>query len=224
MRGDMNRLIVDCGRGGGSERGALLPRRPGDDFENYPNRESMSRHRKKDYKSQCDRLSPLRKYLASQVGRKWDKVFSEICAVNDKRSLRAYHLMTHLFQDVLVAGNPRGSYDYHDFIVDRNGILQRHDWRKRQNARLAASRKPKEVTEIVLGDGWFYRKIKGLWFKIKEETKTITIPGHFATSTSRYASGVTYWVNTQEEKNTAIVQKTSCGQKDLKAIRMRLAA
>ena len=47
-------------------------------------------------KGQTDLLGPLRRYLRSNVGRPWDKVYSEIRAVADARGVRGFHLLTHV--------------------------------------------------------------------------------------------------------------------------------
>ena len=43
-----------------------------------------------------ENLSPLRRYLESQVGRPWDKVYSEIRANLDARKATGLHILQHL--------------------------------------------------------------------------------------------------------------------------------
>ena len=43
-----------------------------------------------------EHLGPLRRYLDSQVGRPWDKVFSEICAHIDRSSAVQDHVRDHV--------------------------------------------------------------------------------------------------------------------------------
>jgi hypothetical protein len=43
-----------------------------------------------------ENLAPLRRYLASQVNRPWDKVYSEICATIDARSTVKQHVLQHI--------------------------------------------------------------------------------------------------------------------------------
>lgn len=63
----------------------------------YPSRVSFSRYRHHYfYKEFSDNDNPLRRYLQKQVGRPWDAVYSEICAVADRRSLSGYHLLQHV--------------------------------------------------------------------------------------------------------------------------------
>jgi hypothetical protein len=63
----------------------------------------------RDPKSLNENLRPLARYLERQVGRPWDKVYSEVCAVIDGRSAVQRHILEHLHQYVAV----------HTRVVDR---------------------------------------------------------------------------------------------------------
>ena len=43
-----------------------------------------------------ENLAPLRRYLHAQVGRPWNKVFSEICANIDRRNTVQQHMHQHI--------------------------------------------------------------------------------------------------------------------------------
>jgi hypothetical protein len=228
MRPDMGRLIIEDGRrgDGGPKTCYDKIRRVGEDYENLPSFESTSRHRKQDSNSQGDRLNPLKRYLESQVGRPWSEVFSEICAVNDKRTIRGYHLLTHLFQDVMVDGVQRGDIGgYQDFKVGPDGVLRKHDWRKTR--RYSRPEKKKQPKVFKLGNGWEYQKLEGLWFRVHYRTDETVIPGHFTERTFSYGKKAElkyrYWINTQVRTDVVMDVKVSCGQKDLKEIRKLLA-
>jgi hypothetical protein len=45
-----------------------------------------------------DHLKPLVCFLQKRVGQPWNKVWSEICAAADARSLRGWHLRDHVCQ------------------------------------------------------------------------------------------------------------------------------
>jgi hypothetical protein len=47
-----------------------------------------------------DKLGLLKKFLMSHVGQKWDKVFSELNAVLDNRSLQGMHIIGHIWDFV----------------------------------------------------------------------------------------------------------------------------
>lgn len=44
----------------------------------------------------ADLLNPLERWLRKQVGRPWDKVWSEICSVADARSVQGRHVRQHI--------------------------------------------------------------------------------------------------------------------------------
>lgn len=226
MRSDMSRLIIEDGcRGNGGPKSCYDKiTRPGEDYENFPARESMSRHRKQDGNSQGDHLNPLKRFLESRLGQPWSKVFSEICAVNDKRTIRGYHLLTHLFQYVHVDGTRERNYAYQDFMVD-DGVLykvKQPRWRWHH-----PETKPKPVEVINLEDGWRYEKIKDIWYRIHVGAVTIRYPGKFNVkvfhagmksefTTTRYVEGKTVTEYVQDAK-------LQCGKKELKEIRERLS-
>lgn len=75
-----------------------------------------------------DRLKPIIGMLRKNVGRPWDKVWSEICKHADSRNIRGYHLRDHILDYVLLQGKER-VYPYRwsrrpDFYVDDHGILR----------------------------------------------------------------------------------------------------
>jgi hypothetical protein len=52
------------------------------------------------WKQFSDLLGPLRRYLRAQVGRPWDKVWSEITQTLDSRSLTGQHIFDHIRWEV----------------------------------------------------------------------------------------------------------------------------
>ena len=74
-----------------------------------------------DRKEFGENLNPLWRYLQKQVGRNWDKVYSEICGKMDRRSAVGGHIFEHLFDYVVVAkmvqvidGVPNSANPYRD--------------------------------------------------------------------------------------------------------------
>lgn len=55
-----------------------------------------------DSKDFTDVLGPLRGYLLKQVGRPWDKVYSELAANLDRRTMSGRHIWTHVWMDVQI--------------------------------------------------------------------------------------------------------------------------
>jgi len=95
VRSDLQHLIIDIGR---SYCGETYRFRDDDmDLERAPMRNVHGKY-------SGDRLAPLFRYLRKQVGRPWRVVHSELCRAFDKRSLRGYHLHSHI-TNVLVLDN-----------------------------------------------------------------------------------------------------------------------
>jgi hypothetical protein len=129
MRSDMFKVLVERPRYGG--HGARKGRGPRD-VEDYPSKQGMRRpyQNQSGGKSLNEHLGPLRRYLRKQVGRPWNKVYSEICA-----GLRAGHpvhdhVRAHVF-DYVAVDHPRARNNdpnrsaHKDFYVDPRTDLLR---------------------------------------------------------------------------------------------------
>jgi hypothetical protein len=91
----------------------------------YSNRKFFNEH-----------LGPLRRFLDSNVGRPWDKVYAEICKHVDRGNVVQKHILTHLFEyvavhTVLIDGQPCHGRD--NGFHARHGdplrtSLRRHQW------------------------------------------------------------------------------------------------
>src|SRR5262249_24088639 len=110
--------------------------------ENLPRHEGIKRHCQGRTKHFNEHLGPLRRFLMSNVGRPWDKVFSEISAHINVNSVVQAHIRTHLFQYVavhviLIDGVPcstegrfygqplRGTWWPLFYVCPRTGLLRR---------------------------------------------------------------------------------------------------
>ena len=99
MRSDMAKVIVERPRYGSSMRGKAKGYLRGlqrMEHEGLPAREGMKRRYNGNTKRLNEHLGPLRRYLDSQVGRPWNKVFSEICAHIDRSSAVQDHVRDHV--------------------------------------------------------------------------------------------------------------------------------
>jgi hypothetical protein len=158
MRADMGKVLVErprLGRWNGDSR-------PGKGYANQlkkyfaagnspPSREGMKR-RHTTPKSFNEHLGPLRRFLDSNVGRPWDKVYSEICRYVDRGNVVQNHILTHLFQYVvtnvvLIDGKPcrgetsarlygeplRTSNSYHQwYVCPKSGLLRKSRFVRRR--------------------------------------------------------------------------------------------
>lgn len=111
MRRDMFKIIVERPRRfppGGWTKG-----RPRRNIEDGPSREGMRRpydsyHERKELN---ENLAPLRRFLLKQVGRPWNKVYSEICEHLRADSVVQNHVRLHLedFVSLHVEMRPDGT-------------------------------------------------------------------------------------------------------------------
>jgi hypothetical protein len=91
MREDMYKVIVERPRR--SKGGYAAAARLRKDFDG-PMRLGMRAGY--GYRDLNENLAPLRRYLHAQIGRPWNKVFSEICAGIDRRNTVQQHIHQHI--------------------------------------------------------------------------------------------------------------------------------
>jgi hypothetical protein len=84
-------------------------------------------------RDQDDKLSPVRKFLRSRVGRRWDDVHSEIVSRFDTRTIAGFHILYgHILEHMVehwweegicrYGGSPKKFYPG-DLVVNEEGIL-----------------------------------------------------------------------------------------------------
>lgn len=103
----MSKVVVERPRGGHGlpsvkTRFRIRNYDPDQEYDDLPGRISGLRLAKKTghYKYFSDLLGPLRRYLRSNVGRPWDKVYSELCENLDKRKTTGRHVFEHVETEV----------------------------------------------------------------------------------------------------------------------------
>jgi hypothetical protein len=207
MRSDMRKVITERPRGGGGIKFPKGEKRTwhGYDAEDYPKREKIRakwlNHRgAKDF---TDVLGPLYRYLLSQVGRKWDAVYSEICRNLPKVSVQNKHVFTHVWQFVaryvkVIDGVPcynEGRWlgqpivsvggNAQLFVHPDNGLLcKAKKWRGYKNRHRM---KPASlVPGIKVYPGVQYHKVGTIWYEVKVRKCTIEPdkPDRFGYSTT----------------------------------------
>jgi hypothetical protein len=180
MRSDMAKLIVERPRVG---RGLPFPRGSVRGYcrvaiEDLPRHQSIRRIWSGQEKSLNENLAPLRRFLLSNVGRPWNKVFSEICEHMNVKSAVQLHIWQHVKRD-LVCLNPvleNGRWQrfdgyglYQPFFVDpRNGLLRKNEdgsyWCGYRSRRRDA-KPPQNLLAIEAGR--CYRRIEGIWYEFE---------------------------------------------------------
>jgi hypothetical protein len=126
-----------------------------------------------------EHLGPLRRYVQSQVGRPWDRVYSEICERVDRGNVVQKHILTHLFDYVVVntvlldgepcRGEPQWGHQYGEplrtsarrdrwYVCPKSGLLRKskyvpHDYRKEPVPPRTVKLNNKQVC-VDRGDHW----------------------------------------------------------------------
>ena len=106
MRNDMAKVVTERprrGHGNPSKKwGRQLRKNEYDAEDHGPTRAPIARHHQYGWNAKefSDVLGPLRRYLRKQVGRPWDKVWSEITGILDNRSLTGQHIFEHIRREV----------------------------------------------------------------------------------------------------------------------------
>jgi hypothetical protein len=186
MRPDMAKVIVERPRLGsrihGKAKGARKRvARLG--LDNLPKREGIKRSCRGGTKQLNEHLGPLRRYLQTQVGRPWDKVFSEICTHINRDSAVQDHVRDHVLDYVatnviLIDGVPcfgEGGRSYGEpltnwyhraffYVCPVSGILKR----VKQRGRTRAGKQPVKAapTFVKLGKSQQVRLIDGAWYLV----------------------------------------------------------
>lgn len=132
--------------------------------------EAVIRSRPKVSKEFTDKLNPCYRWLASQCGRPWRKVYSELTAKFDTRNLASWHIVNqHMLTDIQGAGTPRDSNvffaNFQRFFVDAQGILRdrgKSHWRNRKPVHTGPSRESAlaharghKVKDILVDNLWW---------------------------------------------------------------------
>lgn len=125
-----------------------------------------------------DLLSPLKRWLRSQVGRPWDKVWSELCSGMDSRTVTGRHLMDHARQFVstdcrvdaegrIWAFGQRWERSWQPvqglYVDPRSGLLR---WREPQPRRWFR-RIPESSEDVLVEKDGIRWKRRGVWYQVE---------------------------------------------------------
>lgn len=183
MRSDMHKVIVETSRSWSSIRWSGRDRRFLNS-EDAPAKLGMRRSVTR-AKWSRDHLGPLKRYLVRQAGRRWNDVYSEICAVIDVRSAVQEHVRIHLqdfvaIRTVVIDGeiheggySPTRLADLRQplYVDPQTGLLMRNLERvsrarkkreaaRRYHAELAARRRILSASEQL-------HRVHGVWYLVR---------------------------------------------------------
>jgi hypothetical protein len=109
-RKDLNKVMCERERRGGygenkgrKAKGDQVWPFTGESTSPFPFKEGIKVPHRGREKSFSDFLSPLYGFLRKSVGKKWDKIYSELCQVFDTRKVINQHILIHLFDAVEVS-------------------------------------------------------------------------------------------------------------------------
>jgi len=182
MREDMAKVIVERPRFGG---GVRFPRTTAAVRDDLPLEESWKRQGMRrpwnwtpSRKMLNENLAPLVRYLRSNVGRPWNKVYSEVCQRINRNSAVQMHVWQHLMWEVCTdphlvpqmlqgrVGRWPWSFRQYRFYVDPKTGLLRENPKYRQ--RFSHEAKPAErLDRVSIDAGREYRLLEGIWYEIE---------------------------------------------------------
>jgi len=191
MREDMFKVIVERPRGGRSwaSKSKLRYLDKGETRHRITGRRLVREHSGAS-KYLNENLAPLKRYLFKQRGRKWDDVFSEICARLDTGSTVKMHVREHLddfvirqvridesgmYWDVSHWGGMRKPDQWYAdlYVCPIDGRLkeckqlqQKLGLRKRRYESWAVKSRRKSENLVRLGNTAFLACINGIWYEI----------------------------------------------------------
>ena len=180
----MNKVVVERERHGSTRRnrkwGQRLAFVPDADYDDQPKFVSSARGRQygHNHKWFSDVLGPLEGFLRSNLGRPWDKVFSELRQALDVRKVTGRHIFDHLQwmvetdcwidADRRVYAGPEGCEVGGFYVHPRTGFLcfmQKPSARERKKQRLMRQ----EIDEIRFDCACSFKLIEGQWYFVLYE-------------------------------------------------------
>jgi len=242
MRDDMKKVVVERPRWGSRLRnqkfGAKLRYLPDHDYDEQPKKakgfESLHDGCGKSF---TDVLSPLYRYLHSNLGRPWDKINSEMCASLDKRKVTGRHIFEHLKYMVELECYVRDDgkvcysryrhpfYGSHEDQVVRGyyvhpctGLLC-HAPRENKRQRTRRGMIPEPVTHLRLENNMAYQKHEDIWYKVKLVRMVV---GYKDPVTMVYDIFRKRKVQLNWGENWVAVEKKQCSRRELAEVKRLL--
>jgi len=185
MRGDMPKVIVQRARRGARWRRKGRPLRDDDLSLSEVAVKKQDQVRGKT-KNLNENLAPLKRYLDSQVGRPWDKVWSEVCANLKPSNTVQQHVRDHVPDFVAIKTSLKdGEVWVHDryslkpvkesftklYVDPKSGLLRRNKhftgWKKWKQRRRAEEVKARDARmRQVSGNMQLHLLDDGAWWEV----------------------------------------------------------
>lgn len=147
------------------------------------------------YRTLNENLAPLRRYLHAQVGRPWNRVFSEICSGIDRRNTVQQHIHQHIRDFIALnvevrdgqlvdlaerwkflrtdAGIPQELY-----ADPRTGLIRRNEsyrsWRHYATERQRKEKAAAATRRRVVDERTVLLLLDGVWYRVEVATLPLT--------------------------------------------------
>ena len=180
----MKKVVVERPRRGSRQRnnkfGARLRYIPDYDYDDQPKKaRGFESYTNGSEKSFTDVLGPLRGFLRKNLGRPWDKIYSELSAGLDKRKVTGKHIFDHVHWMVekhCFIGNDGGVYSKSDgewpvtgmYVHPRTGLLCEVPRCKRKRWK-----QPEDANFLRVSDSLAYRKHNDIWYRVTIEPRFV---------------------------------------------------
>jgi hypothetical protein len=183
MREDMSKVVIERPRHGHWMPSAKTKLRikqydPENEYDDQPKRVTASKLKHSfGRKYFSDLLGPLRRYLRSNVGRPWDKVYSEMKQHLDDRKTTGRHIFEHVEREVALncyLGADGKVYQHDSWLKDRpvSGLYV-HPRTKLlcwKDSNKGVQQKVTPASLITpLQDGRYRIKLEGIWYTVQLE-------------------------------------------------------
>jgi hypothetical protein len=230
----MKKVVVERPRWGSRARnekfGARLRYIEGHDYEEQPKKAlGFESYHDGWGKRLTDFLTPLKRFLRSNLRRPWDEVYSELCTGLDKRKATGLHIFQHLESMVerncyLDDNGGARCVRYGDqevigfYVHPRTGLLleaPRKSNRQRARRRLEAE----PVNRVLLNNNSAYQKHEGIWYRVRLRRFVVST---YKSETEFFDIFLKRNVKLSFGETWLAVEKKQCNRKELKDIRRRL--
>lgn len=182
-----------------------------------------------------DHLGPLRRWLRSKVGQRWDAVYKELCQQIEMRTLIGQHLMFHVWQYVernveLIDGvpypkkrhlysenHPIGYWRDELYVHPDTGILC---LAKKTPKKDVKKHRKQQDDVVAIGPYHQYRKIDDVWYLVTLKD----IPEMGKPTDILQKKGIESWMGKQlYGREVYAISKQQCSKKEIKFILQQLA-
>jgi hypothetical protein len=220
MRADMAKVIVERPRSGSrlpSVKTArrIWPRQDLEDFDSGPSRRSASMGSPGNSKWLNEHLGPLRRFLRSNVGRPWDKVYSEISAALGQRNALVEHVFFHLEGYVCENVEIRDGVAYHAdvwrgakctfYVHPRTGILLYQQYKRKV---AWGSTYPKDW--VAGNEPFDYLLHDGCWFRYRWRWSRTDDQAAFDAVHARWGAVPFPWITNRSGHCRLYVERQKC--------------